>query len=108
MPIENTDHETQHNNNSSQNLRGETKEYIWTESIERILDKMRINCVNLSEYHMFKYRRYKRYLLFFRIPIIVLSGANVFSAVGLQSYLSQPSISIINSIFSLVCGMITP
>ncbi|MCX8483344.1 MAG: hypothetical protein ORN50_07145, partial [Crocinitomicaceae bacterium] len=50
---------------------------------------------------------YKRYLLFFRIPIIVLSGANVFSAVGLQSYLSQPSISIINSIFSLVCGMIT-
>jgi hypothetical protein len=86
---------------------GEAKEYIWTESIERILDKMRINCVNLSEYHMFKYRRYKRYLLFFRIPIIVLSGANVFSAVGLQSYLSQPSISIINSIFSLVCGMIT-
>jgi len=85
----------------------QTKEYIWTESIERILDKMRINCVNLSEYHMFKYRRYKRYLLFFRIPIIILSGANVFSAVGLQAYLSQPSISIINSIFSLVCGMIT-
>ena len=45
-------------------------EYIWSESIERILDKMRINCVNLSEYHMFKYRRYKRYLMFFRIPII--------------------------------------
>jgi hypothetical protein len=85
----------------------EGKEYIWTESIERILDKMRINCVNLSEYHMFKYRRYKRYLMFFRIPIIVLSGINVFSAVGLQSYISQASISIINSIISLVCGMIT-
>lgn len=90
------------NGNSS-----EAKEYIWTESIERILDKMRINCVNLSEYHMFKYRRYKRYLLFFRIPIIILSGANVFSAVGLQGYITQSSISIINSIFSLVCGMIT-
>jgi hypothetical protein len=91
----------------SNNINSEAKGYIWTESIERILDKMRINCVNLSEYHMFKYRRYKRYLLFFRIPIIILSGANVFSAVGLQGYLSQPSISIINSIFSLVCGMIT-
>jgi hypothetical protein len=106
MPEENNLIETIVDPNNRNNV-GETKEYIWTESIERILDKMRINCVNLSEYHMFKYRRYKRYLLFFRIPIIVLSGANVFSAVGLQSYLSQPSISIINSIFSLVCGMIT-
>jgi len=82
-------------------------EYIWTDSIERILDKMRINCVNLSEYHMFKYRRYKRYLMFFRIPIIILSGINVFTAIGLQSYVSQSSISIINSIISLACGMIT-
>jgi hypothetical protein len=106
MPEENNLIETIVDPNNRNNV-GEEKEYIWTESIERILDKMRINCVNLSEYHMFKYRRYKRYLLFFRIPIIVLSGANVFSAVGLQSYLSQPSISIINSIFSLVCGMIT-
>ena len=94
-------------NTNQQILDSEGKEYIWTESIERILDKMRINCVNLSEYHMFKYRRYKRYLMFFRIPIIVLSGINVFSAVGLQSYTSQASISIINSIISLVCGMIT-
>ena len=92
---------------NQQILDSEGKEYIWTESIERILDKMRINCVNLSEYHMFKYRRYKRYLMFFRIPIIVLSGINVFSAVGLQSYTSQSSISIINSIISLFCGMIT-
>jgi len=68
---------------------------------------MRINCVNLSEYHMYKYRRYKQYLLFFRIPVIVLSGANVFSAVGLQNYMSQANISIINSIISLFCGIVT-
>lgn len=94
-----------HSENEEIDLDG--SEYVWTESIERILDKMRINCVNLSEYHMFKYRRYKRYLMFFRIPIIVLSGANVFTSVGLQSYISQPSISIINSISSLICGIIT-
>ena len=64
-------------NTNQQILDSEGKEYIWTESIERILDKMRINCVNLSEYHMFKYRRYKRYLMFFRIPIIQCS-ANLF------------------------------
>ena len=29
--------------------------YVWTEKIEKILDKMRINCVNLSEYHIYKY-----------------------------------------------------
>jgi len=89
------------------NVEHNKKEYIWTESIERILDKMRINCVNLSEYHMYKYRRYKRYLMMFRIPIIILSGINVFTAVGLQQYVNQSSISIINSIISLVCGMIT-
>jgi hypothetical protein len=95
------------NSDVEYNVELDKKEYIWTESIERILDKMRINCVNLSEYHMYKYRRYKRYLMMFRIPIIILSGINVFTAVGLQQYVNQSSISIINSIISLVCGMIT-
>lgn len=104
MPGENT---SLIETNLRQIMDSDDKEYVWTESIERILDKMRINCVNLSEYHMFKYRRYKRYLMFFRIPIIILSGINVFTAVGLQSYVSQSSISIINSIISLACGMIT-
>lgn len=81
--------------------------YIWTDKIEKILDKMRINCVNLSEYHIYKYRRYKRYLMMFRIPIIILSGANVFCAVGLQSYITQEWISAINSLLSLFCGILT-
>jgi hypothetical protein len=68
---------------------------------------MRINCVNLSEYHIYKYRRYKRYLMLFRIPIIILSGANVFCAVGLQPYITQDWISAINSLLSLLCGILT-
>ena len=81
--------------------------YVWTEKIEKILDKMRINCVNLSEYHIYKYRRYKRYLMLFRIPIIILSGANVFCAVGLQPYITQDWISATNSLLSLICGILT-
>lgn len=83
------------------------EEYIWDTKLEKLLDKMRINCVNFSEYHIYKYRLYKRYLMCFRIPIIFLSGANVFFALGLQSYISQGEISIINGILSLVCGMLT-
>lgn len=84
-----------------------TDEYLWDDKIEHILDQMRINCVNLSEYHIYKHRRLKWYLMSFRVPVIILSGVNVFSAVGLQPYVSQGHISVINSILSLVCGALT-
>jgi len=68
-----------------------------------ILDNMRINCSNLSEYYIYRYQRNKRTLTYFRVPIILFSGVNVFIAVGLQTYLDQTKISIINSIIYLVC-----
>ena len=79
----------------------------WTDNIEKILDKMRINCINFSEYHMIKYRVNKGRLAYFRIPIIILSAANVFFALGLQNYIKQEQISIINGILSLICGVLT-
>jgi hypothetical protein len=79
----------------------------WTSKIEDILDRVRINCVNLSEYHSNKYYMYKSKLVYFRIPIIFLSGINTFASVGLQPFIGQGSISVITSIISLICGIIT-
>ena len=75
--------------------------------MEVILKIIRKEANVLSEYHNYKYTMYKSRLRYFRIPIIVLSAINAFTAVGLQNYLAQELISIINAIISLICGIIT-
>jgi hypothetical protein len=42
--------------------------------MDQILDKMRANCYELSEYHSYQYKFYKDKIIWFRVPIIVLSG----------------------------------
>lgn len=74
----------------------------------KILDKLRINCVNLAAYHNNRYHLYKNMLFTcFRVPLIVLSGLNSFFSVGLQSYMDQRYISLINALISLFCGILT-
>jgi len=82
-------------------------EKTWSTNIERILDKLRITCTQLSQYHRFKYQYCKGQVKWFRIPIIVLSGINTFTSVGLQEHVDQRYISIVSSCISLMCGIIT-
>lgn len=83
-----------------------------TQDVDRkryaILDKLRINCVNLAAYHNNRYHLYKNMLFTcFRVPLIVLSGLNSFFSVGLQTYMEQRYISLINAVISLFCGILT-
>ena len=81
---------------------------IKKECVYKILKKIRNNCIHLSIYHNKRYHFYKNILFsFFRIPLIVLSGINSFMAVGLQSEIDQSTISIINALLSLLCGILT-
>lgn len=84
-----------------------TNHYGWTKRIEKVLDMVRVNCSNLSDYHNYKYQNYKTRLLYFRVPLIVFSAINAFAAVGLQPYMKQTGISTMNSTISLICGVIT-
>lgn len=79
----------------------------WSNTIERVLDKLRINCCQLSNFHKYKYQHAKSQIKWFRIPIIILSGINTFASVGLQEHIKQGNISIISSGISLLCGIIT-
>lgn len=88
-------------------LEEKSKEKIWTDNIERVLDHLRLNCAQLSNYHRYKYIYYKHQVKWFKIPIILLSGVNTFVAVGMQTVLGQFYVSIITSIVSLFCGIIT-
>ena len=74
----------------------------------KLLDKIRINSVNLANYHNHRYHVYKNILFtIFRVPLILLSGLNSFFAVGLQMYMHQHIISLITAIVSLFCGILT-
>jgi hypothetical protein len=77
-------------------------------NIEKLLEKVRKNCVHLCKYHNNRYHRYRRILfVIFRVPLIFLSGLNSFVAVGTQGFLAQTNISLINALVSLFCGVIT-
>ena len=73
-----------------------------------ILTKVRNNCIVLSNYHNKRHYFFKNLLFYsFRVPLIIFSGINTFIAIGMQNYLKQESISIINAIISLVSGIAT-
>ena len=78
----------------------------WTDEIEEICDKLRINCVNLSEYHRKRYYHFKSYGKWFRLPMIILASVNSTASVGLQPVLDQTIISGITCLIGMIMGII--
>ena len=91
----------------AENTINTTNEVLLRQKLD-LLQKIRKNCIQLNLYHNSRYHYY-RILLFtiFRTPLIILSGLNSFFAVGMQSYIKQSSISLINALLSLFCGVLT-
>ena len=80
---------------------------VWTDEVEDICEKLRINCMNLSEYHRKRYYHFKSYGKYFRLPLILLASINSTASVGLQPVLSQDIISGITCIIGMVMGIIS-
>ena len=80
---------------------------VWTDEVEDVCEKLRINCVNLSEYHRKRYYHFKSYGKYFRLPLILLASINSTASVGLQGVLSQDIISGITCIIGMVMGIIS-
>jgi hypothetical protein len=73
-----------------------------------ILERVRINSVNLNNYHRQRFFHFKSYNKYFRLPIIILSIISASIAVGLQSLdVDQKSISISTCIISLIIAMLS-
>jgi len=66
---------------------------------ERILEKIRINSVQMSNSHKAKYFMFKKLIKWFKVPTIVLSSIGSVSSVGLTAYLDLQHIS------ALTCGL---
>jgi len=78
----------------------------WTEDIDRVLNNIRVNCIILSKLHKQRYFELKSNLIYYRLPVIILNGANSIIAVGLQPYADQGTISLATSLIALTCGII--
>jgi hypothetical protein len=78
----------------------------WSNDIERVLDSIRHNASVMSDYHKKNYAYYTGQLKYYKIPVIILSGLNSVTAVGLQPYLNQEFISAFNCLLALTCGII--
>ena len=61
----------------------------WTTDTEVLLNKIRINCNVLSEYHRLRFIKLKESIKWFRIPVIIISGINSVFSVGLNAFIEQ-------------------
>lgn len=78
----------------------------WTIDIENTAENIRLNCILFSSLHKKRYLYLKHLLLYFRLPVIIISGGNSVISVGLQNYCEQQLISAITCLLALICGLI--
>ena len=68
----------------------------WNKQIEGVLNDIRLNCNELEEFHKTKYFSIKNIVVWFKLPIIILSSLNAIVAVSLTNYIEQQYISLSN------------
>lgn len=78
----------------------------WTNDIEKVLEEIRMNAVQLSNNHKQNYFFYKSLHKYFRIPTIILSSVASVSSVGLQNYISQAHINGIVCLLGLAVSIV--
>lgn len=75
----------------------------WNEQSEDILERIRTNSVNLSEYHRRRFYHFKSYNKYFRLPCICLAVINSTASVGMTQFGASQEIA---SGTTCVIGMI--
>jgi hypothetical protein len=79
----------------------------WNDNTEELLDNIRKNCILLESHHRTYYFRIKKIIIWFKLPIIVMSSLNAIASVAFQSYIEQNYISAFNCGLSFVIGTLT-
>jgi len=79
----------------------------WSSEIESLLDKIRQNCILLSNKHTTNHLFYKNANNYFDIPIIILSVFAGSFSVGSDTFLHQELISVVNCVISMIITILT-
>ena len=80
---------------------------IWNEEIIKILNNVRINSLNLSEYHRRNYFQYKNLSNWFDLPIVFISTIAGSFSVGASPYIKQGTISVISCSASMMITILS-
>ena len=78
---------------------------LYTNDVDKLLEKIRVNCVLFSKAHKQRYLALEQSLKYYKLPVIVISGVSSLVAVS-QEYMPQYYITIINSVFGLCVSVI--
>ena len=79
----------------------------WSTDIEDVLEDIRYNSEELAKHHKESYIALQAQLVYFRVPLIIISALNSVFSVGLSTYLVQSTVSTINCLLSLICACIS-
>jgi len=79
----------------------------WSDDIELVLKNILYNSNVLSSQHKDNYLQYKARLIYYKIPVIILSAINSVISVGLSQFIKQDVVSVITCLLSLICGCIS-
>ena len=80
---------------------------IWNQAIDFLLDKIRLNAVQLTNKHINNHLYYKNCSKYFEIPVIILSVFSGSWAVGSDPFLHQQSISVVSCSISMIITILT-
>lgn len=76
-------------------------------AVDSLLDKIRLNCVYLTNRHINNHLYYKGIAVYFELPTIILSVFAGSFAVGADPFAEQQTISVINCGISMVITILT-
>ena len=79
----------------------------WSQSVDSLLDKIRLNCIQLTNRHIQNHLYYKGASAYFEIPTIILSVFSGSFSVGSDPFINQESISVITCSISMVITILT-
>ena len=71
----------------------------WSQSVDSLLDKIRLNSIQLTNKHIQNHLYYKFCSVYFEIPTIILSVFSGSFSVGSDDFLSQEYIPIAYNVF---------
>ena len=79
----------------------------WTPSIDSLLDKIRLSCIQLTNRHIKNHLCYKGASAYFEIPTIILSVFSGSFSVGSDTFVNQEYISVITCSISMIITILT-
>jgi hypothetical protein len=75
--------------------------------VDSLLDKIRLNCVYLTNKHINNHLYYKGVSIYFELPTIILSVFAGSFSVGAQPFMVQETVSVVNCGISMIITILT-